>query len=97
MLNFGHSFGHLFETETNYSNEILHGEAVALGMAMASKMSLNFDLINIDEYQQIIKHLKSSYFKILLNQVSSLSIKLYYRINLRINFLFILNYTLNSN
>lgn len=62
LLNFGHSFGHLFETETNYSNEILHGEAVALGMAMASKMSLNFNLINIDEYQQIIKHLKIAGF-----------------------------------
>ena len=62
LLNFGHSFGHLFETETNYSNELLHGEAVALGMAMASKMSLNFQLINLEEYKIIIQHLEIAGF-----------------------------------
>ena len=30
---------YIFETETNYSGEILHGEAVAIGMVMAAKMS----------------------------------------------------------
>ncbi len=44
ILNFGHSFAHIFEANSNYSNILLHGEAVALGMAMASKMSLDFNL-----------------------------------------------------
>ncbi len=56
LLNFGHTFGHIFETETNYSDELLHGEAVALGMVMAAKMSQNFDLISASDFQRILKH-----------------------------------------
>jgi 3-dehydroquinate synthase len=69
LLNFGHSFAHIFETETNYSGEILHGEAVALGMAMATKMSLNFGLINQDSYQKIITHLNKCGFIINPNKI----------------------------
>lgn len=64
LLNFGHTFGHIFETETGYGNLILHGEAVALGMAMASKMSLNFGLINDDEYLEINNYLQKCGFVI---------------------------------
>lgn len=58
LLNFGHSFGHVLETETKYSNEILHGEAVAIGMVMAAKMSQNFDLISEGEFLRIKSHLE---------------------------------------
>ena len=57
LLNFGHTFGHIFETETNYSSEILHGEAVALGMLMAAKMSLDFGMISEGDFAQIKSHL----------------------------------------
>ena len=69
LLNFGHTFGHIFETETNYSNEILHGEAVAIGMLMASQMSLNLGLINADEYQKIANHLQKSGFELNLKNI----------------------------
>ncbi len=64
LLNFGHTFGHIFETETNYSSEILHGEAVALGMLMAAKMSLNFGMINEVDFVQIKSHLQDCNFVI---------------------------------
>jgi len=38
LLNFGHSFGHALEAETGYC-EFLHGEAVAIGMVTAAKLS----------------------------------------------------------
>jgi 3-dehydroquinate synthase len=38
LLNFGHSFGHALESETAYS-EFLHGEAVAMGMVTAARLS----------------------------------------------------------
>lgn len=40
LLNFGHSFGHALESETAYS-EFLHGEAVAIGMVTAARLSEN--------------------------------------------------------
>lgn len=62
LLNFGHTFGHIFETETKYSSEILHGEAVALGMAMAAKMSQNFSMISENDFLRIKTHLENCGF-----------------------------------
>ncbi|MBM3580170.1 MAG: 3-dehydroquinate synthase, partial [Alphaproteobacteria bacterium] len=58
LLNFGHTFGHVFETETNYSDEILHGEAVAMGMKMAAKMSQ----ISENDFMRISSHLEKCGF-----------------------------------
>ncbi|MBO69218.1 MAG: 3-dehydroquinate synthase [Acidiferrobacteraceae bacterium] len=38
LLNLGHTFGHAIETELGF-DEWLHGEAIAAGMVLASKMS----------------------------------------------------------
>ncbi len=58
LLNFGHTFGHTFETEAKYSNELLHGEAVALGMLMAAKMSQDFGWISAADFTRILAHFK---------------------------------------
>ncbi|MGA2776118.1 MAG: 3-dehydroquinate synthase [Steroidobacteraceae bacterium] len=44
ILNFGHTFGHAIEAATDY-REYLHGEAVALGMLMATDFSNRIGLI----------------------------------------------------
>ena len=38
LLNFGHTFGHAIESAAGYG-EVLHGEAVAAGMALAARLS----------------------------------------------------------
>jgi 3-dehydroquinate synthase len=59
LLNFGHTFGHALETACAYQN-IFHGEAVALGMAMAAKLSASLSMISLTEYERIIQLLKKS-------------------------------------
>ena len=39
LLNLGHTFAHALETATGYSDRLLHGEAVAIGMCMAFDLS----------------------------------------------------------
>lgn len=45
LLNFGHTFGHAIETAAGYG-EWLHGEAVAMGMALAAGMSARLGWIS---------------------------------------------------
>ncbi len=40
LLNLGHTFGHALEAETGFSDRLLHGEAVAAGMALAFAYSV---------------------------------------------------------
>ena len=39
ILNYGHTLGHAVEALAGYSSELLHGEAVAIGMSAASRIS----------------------------------------------------------
>jgi 3-dehydroquinate synthase len=39
LLNLGHTFAHALEAETGYGEALLHGEAVACGMALAFRFS----------------------------------------------------------
>ncbi len=49
ILNFGHTIGHAIERE----KKILHGEAIAIGMVMASKISNSVGLLSESELKQI--------------------------------------------
>jgi 3-dehydroquinate synthase len=44
LLNFGHTFAHAIESATGYEG-YLHGEAVAIGMVLASELSVRLNLL----------------------------------------------------
>jgi 3-dehydroquinate synthase len=43
-LNFGHTIGHALEKETGYSHQLLHGEAVSIGMVYEAKLAERLDV-----------------------------------------------------
>ncbi|WP_128892403.1 3-dehydroquinate synthase [Erythrobacter sp. HKB08] len=53
LLNLGHTFGHALEAETGFSDRLLHGEGVALGMVLAARFSARRGFMPEDEAQQV--------------------------------------------
>ncbi|HUO89635.1 MAG TPA: 3-dehydroquinate synthase [Rhizomicrobium sp.] len=59
LLNLGHTFGHALEAATGYSDRLLHGEAVAIGMALAFRLSVNLGLCSGQDADRFVRHLKA--------------------------------------
>jgi len=57
LLNLGHTFGHALEAGCGFSDRLLHGEAVALGMALAFEFSAKKGLFPASEAARAIAHL----------------------------------------
>jgi 3-dehydroquinate synthase len=57
LLNFGHTFGHALEAETGFSDRLLHGEAVALGMVLAFDFAVRLGLASGQDAQRVRRHL----------------------------------------
>ncbi len=53
VLNYGHTFGHVIENETDYTR-YLHGEAVAMGMVMANALAVEMRLLSSDAARAIV-------------------------------------------
>ncbi len=59
LLNFGHTFGHALEAETGMDwKKLMHGEAVAIGMVMACRLSEKMKLISADAEKELTAHFK---------------------------------------
>ena len=56
VLNFGHTFAHGFESAKNFSKKLNHGEAVLLGMMIASELSNKKNKLSSNELLMIKKH-----------------------------------------
>lgn len=59
LLNFGHTFAHALEAEAGYGAGLLHGEAVAVGMVLACRLSERLSLCPPDLAARLAAHLKS--------------------------------------
>lgn len=53
LLNLGHTFGHALEAETGFSDRLLHGEGVALGMVLAARYSARQRLISAEDAERV--------------------------------------------
>jgi len=58
LLNLGHTFGHALEAATDYSDRLLHGEGVAIGMVLAHGFSAKLGLAPSQDTGRIAAHLK---------------------------------------
>lgn len=56
LLNFGHTFGHALEAETGFGDALLHGEAVAIGMVMACRLSAAMGFIGREVETELAAH-----------------------------------------
>jgi 3-dehydroquinate synthase len=60
LLNLGHTFGHALEAATGYdSARLVHGEGVAIGMALAHRFSSRLNLCSMDDALRVESHLKA--------------------------------------
>jgi 3-dehydroquinate synthase len=58
LLNLGHTFGHALEAATAYdSARLVHGEGVAIGMALAHRFSSRMNLCSTDDARRVEAHL----------------------------------------
>ena len=57
LLNLGHTFAHALETETGYGDRLLHGEAVAIGMVLAHRLSERLGLCAPEAGDRLVRHL----------------------------------------
>lgn len=59
LLNLGHTFAHALEAETGFGELLLHGEAVAIGMALAFDLSARLNLCPPDDAARVRRHLRA--------------------------------------
>jgi 3-dehydroquinate synthase len=69
LLNLGHTFGHAIEAETGIGGKLLHGEAVALGMALAFRFSAAQGLCSGADAERVEAHLRETGLPVRLSEV----------------------------
>jgi 3-dehydroquinate synthase len=57
LLNLGHTFGHAFEAAAGFSEKLLHGEAISIGIACAFEFSASLGLLPQAEAERAVRHL----------------------------------------
>ncbi|MEM7193241.1 MAG: hypothetical protein AAF405_10360 [Pseudomonadota bacterium] len=60
LLNLGHTFGHALEAFAGYSDRLLHGEAISIGMRQAFDYSVERGLCGMDEAARARAHFEDT-------------------------------------
>jgi len=69
LLNLGHTFGHALEAATGYSQRLLHGEGVSIGMALAFEASMRLGLCSQEAPSRVREHFKALELKTTLADI----------------------------
>jgi 3-dehydroquinate synthase len=56
LLNLGHTFGHALEAACGFSDRLLHGEAIAIGMVLAVEFSARRGLVAAGDAERVKRH-----------------------------------------
>jgi shikimate kinase/3-dehydroquinate synthase len=59
LLNLGHTFAHALEAECHFDGTLLHGEAVALGIVLAFKLSAALGLCGAEDAARVTAHVRA--------------------------------------
>ena len=57
LLNLGHTFGHALEADVGYGGGLLHGEAVAIGLGLAFRLSVRLGHCPAEDAARVETHL----------------------------------------
>ncbi|HEY7551011.1 MAG TPA: 3-dehydroquinate synthase [Hyphomicrobiaceae bacterium] len=60
LLNLGHTFGHALEAWAGYSDRLLHGEGVAIGICLAFELSRELGLVDETGVRRVTAHLAAA-------------------------------------
>ena len=74
-LNYGHTFAHAFESTLGYTNKLNHGEAVLLGILVASKFSNKEKFLPKSELELIEDHIEELKYNNLKKYFNKKSVK----------------------
>jgi 3-dehydroquinate synthase len=69
MLNLGHTFGHALEAATGYSDRLLHGEGVSIGMTLAILLSVRLGLCSEDGLARLRGHLSGVGLPVAISEI----------------------------
>lgn len=70
LLNLGHTFGHALEAAAGFSDRLLHGEAVALGTALAAEFSVRLGVLAPQHAARASRHLSGAGLPVRLAEVA---------------------------
>ncbi len=70
LLNLGHTFGHAFEGATGYSDRLIHGEAIAIGMVMAHRFSNRLNHAPLEDAHRVKAHFQALGLPTEINEIN---------------------------
>jgi 3-dehydroquinate synthase len=71
LLNLGHTFGHALEAAAGFSDRLLHGEAVALGTALAFEFSVRLGRIAPAQAARVTQHLAAAGLPVAIQELQA--------------------------